>query len=171
MKIFAAHMDSSLHTAWLLTGSNLNDREQLLARARELLEQHGCRVKKTSSLYETASWGKEDEPAYLNQALEIETALNARQLMRHILKIEKAMGRIRKEKYAARIIDIDILLYGQEKHFYDLLKLPHPEIPNRRFVLEPMNEIAPDLNHPVLQKTMHELLLACTDPLPVKKYS
>lgn len=164
-------MEPQVQQAWLLTGSNLNDREAALAKARELLEVHGCRIVKTSSLYETASWGKTDEPAYLNQALQIETGLNARQLMRHLLKIEKAMGRVRKEKYASRIIDIDILLYGQEKHFYDLLKVPHPQMPNRRFVLVPMTEIAPDLVHPVLQKTMTELLALCTDPLPVTKYS
>lgn len=164
-------MNQQVQQAWLLTGSNLNDREAALAKARELLEVHGCKIIKASSLYETASWGKTDEPAYLNQALQIETGLNARQLMRHLLKIEKAMGRVRKEKYASRIIDIDILLYAQEKHFYDLLKVPHPQMPNRRFVLVPMTEIAPDLVHPVLQKTMTELLALCTDPLPVKKYS
>lgn len=81
------------------------------------------------------------------------------------------MGRVRKEKYGPRLIDIDILLFNNEIHNYTLLKLPHPEMQNRRFALLPMAEIAPELVHPVLKKTIAELLEACTDKLEVKKYS
>jgi 2-amino-4-hydroxy-6-hydroxymethyldihydropteridine diphosphokinase len=158
-----------MNKAYLLTGGNMGNREEHLATARELINQQCGSISKASSLYETAAWGKTDQPAFLNQALEVETALNARQLMRHILKIEKQMGRIRKEKYGPRIIDIDILLFNTEKYNYHFLKLPHPEMQNRRFALLPLVEVAPDVMHPVLNKTIAELLKECPDKLLVKK--
>jgi len=124
---------------------------------------------RSSSIYETEAWGKTDQPSFLNQALEISTSLNARQLMRKILKIEKEMGRIRKEKLGPRIIDIDILLYENEIHDLRFLKIPHPEMQNRRFVLVPLAEIDPTLQHPVFKKTIAELLEECPDNLEVKK--
>jgi 2-amino-4-hydroxy-6-hydroxymethyldihydropteridine diphosphokinase len=103
--------------------------------------------------------------------LNLSTKLNARQLIRRILKIETQMGRIRKEKLGPRIIDIDILFFNEEVYDLRFLKIPHPEIQNRRFALEPLAEICPDLVHPVLKKTITELLNECPDILPVKKYS
>jgi 2-amino-4-hydroxy-6-hydroxymethyldihydropteridine diphosphokinase len=158
-----------MNKAYLLTGGNIGNREKQLATARELIRQQCGRISNTSSLYETAAWGKTDQAAFLNQTLELETALNARQLMRHLLKIEKQMGRLRKEKYGPRIIDIDILLFNMEKYNYSFLKLPHPEMQNRRFALLPLAEIAPDAIHPVFNKTIGQLLKECTDELPVKK--
>ena len=160
-----------MNKAYLLTGSNLGDREQYLVKARLLIEEHCGKIMKASSLYETAAWGKTDQPSFLNQALELDTSLNAKQLIRRILKVEKIMGRIRDEKYGPRLIDIDILLFNNEKHNYQFLKLPHPEMQNRRFALLPLAEIAAGIIHPVLNKTIHELLKECTDELPVKKYS
>ncbi len=160
-----------MNNAYLLTGGNLGNRQQYLAIARELIAAHCGPVTAASGLYETAAWGNTDQPAFLNQALQIQTELNARQLIRHILKIEKMMGRIRKEKYGPRLIDIDILLFNNEKHQYHFLKVPHPEMQNRRFVLVPMAEIAPAAIHPVLQKNILELLNECPDALEVKKYS
>jgi 2-amino-4-hydroxy-6-hydroxymethyldihydropteridine diphosphokinase len=160
-----------MNTSYLLTGANLGDREQSLARAREILAEHCGDITNLSSLYETAAWGKEDQPAFLNQAVELQTTLNARQLIRKILKLEKQMGRVRTEKYAPRIIDIDILFYNDETHNYQFLKVPHPEVQNRRFALLPLAEIAGDLIHPVLNKSINELLSECKDLLPVKKYS
>ena len=160
-----------MFSAFLLTGSNLGERVDNLARARELIKLNIGKIVAASSLYETAAWGITEQPPFLNQALEIETSLNARQLMRKILKTEKLMGRIREEKYGPRLIDIDILLYNNEKHNYRFLKLPHPEMQNRRFALEPLGEIAPEAMHPVFKKTISQLLKECKDPLPVKKYN
>lgn len=160
-----------MNRAYLLTGGNSGNREENLALARELINRHCGIIVKTSSLYETAAWGKTDQPSFLNQALEVHTSFNARQLIRHILKVEKMMGRIREEKYGPRIIDIDILLFNNEKHNYRFLKLPHPEMANRRFALLPLAEIAAEAMHPVLKKTVAELLKECPDLLEVKKYS
>ena len=148
----------------------MGDREKNLATSCEWIEAECGKIVQASSLYETAAWGKTDQPGFLNQALEIHTSLNAKQLIRHILKIEKKMGRERKEKYDPRIIDIDILLFNDEIHKADFLKVPHPEMQNRRFVLEPLTEIAPQVVHPVFRKTIKELFNDCLDPLPVKKY-
>lgn len=158
-----------MNSAFLLTGGNLGDRKETLAKAKELIAAQCGTVAIVSSLYETAAWGNTDQPAFLNQALKVETTLSARQLMRRLLKLEKLMGRIRKEKYGPRIIDIDILLFNDETHDYPLLQLPHPEMQNRRFALLPLVEIAPDIVHPVLKKTIKQLLKECKDELEVKK--
>ena len=158
-----------MNKAYLLTGGNLGDRQQNLAIAVDHINEQCGSIITASSLYKTAAWGNTDQPAFLNQALEISTFLNARQLIRRLLKIEKQMGRIRKEKYGPRLIDIDILLFNNEKHNYQFLKLPHPEMQNRRFALLPLAEIAPATLHPVLNKTITELLNECTDELQVSR--
>ncbi|HEX3168377.1 MAG TPA: 2-amino-4-hydroxy-6-hydroxymethyldihydropteridine diphosphokinase [Chitinophagaceae bacterium] len=155
--------------AHLLIGGNLGDREENLLKAIALINEQCGPLIRASSVYETEAWGKTDQPSFLNQALEISTSLNARQLMRKILKIEKEMGRIRQEKLGPRIIDIDILLFGNEIHDLRFLKIPHPEMQNRRFVLVPLAEINSSLLHPVLKKTIAELLEECPDNLQVSK--
>ncbi|MEQ1677633.1 MAG: 2-amino-4-hydroxy-6-hydroxymethyldihydropteridine diphosphokinase [Chitinophagaceae bacterium] len=160
-----------MNNAYLLTGGNLGNREENLAKATELIGESCGTIIAASALYETAAWGNTEQPAFLNQALKIETDLNAKQLIRRILKAEKQMGRTREEKYGPRIIDIDILLFNNEKHNYPFLKVPHPEMQNRRFVLIPLAEIAPDEIHPVFKKSITQLLVECPDELPVKKYS
>jgi 2-amino-4-hydroxy-6-hydroxymethyldihydropteridine diphosphokinase len=159
-----------MNTAFLLIGGNLRNREKNFETAKALIEQHCGVILNSSSLYETAAWGKTDQPSFLNQALEIETKLNAKRLMKRILKLEKMMGRERKEKYGPRIIDIDILLFNEEQYDYPFLKIPHPEMQNRRFALTPLAEIAPDLRHPVFKKSISQLLKECPDQSGVKKY-
>jgi len=158
-----------MNKAYLLTGGNMGDRQENLATAHECIGQQCGDIISASSLYETAAWGKKDQPSFLNQVLEIQTSLSPQQLLKKILHIEKQIGRIRKEKYGPRIIDIDILLFNDEVYDYPSLKIPHPELQNRRFALVPFAEIAPDLIHPVLKKTIAELLIICPDKLAVKK--
>ena len=158
-----------MNKAYLLIGGNLGDRKANLSKANELISEQCGVITKASSLYETAAWGITDQPSFLNQALEISTSLNAKQLMRKILKIEKMMGRKRKEKFGPRIIDIDILFYEDEIHDITFLKIPHPELQNRRFVLVPLAEINSEIQHPVLKKTIAELLEECPDNLEVTK--
>jgi 2-amino-4-hydroxy-6-hydroxymethyldihydropteridine diphosphokinase len=160
-----------MNIAYLLTGGNLGDRMAALKTAEEMVDRQCGHVMQASSLYETAPWGNTDQPAFLNQALAIQTGLNAKQLIRYILKIEKLMGRIRKEKNGPRIIDIDILLFNQEIFNYSFLTVPHPELQNRRFALMPLAEIAPDIIHPIFNKTTSQLLHECKDELGVIKYN
>ena len=158
-----------MNKTYLLTGGNLGNRLAFLSQAKELLSEYCGVITAASSFYETAAWGNTNQAAFLNQALEITTTLNAQQLIRKILKIEKLMGRIRKEKYGPRNIDIDILLYNDEVHEMPFLKIPHPEMQNRRFALMPLAEIAPGLIHPVFKRSIMELLDDCTDGLEVNK--
>ena len=152
-----------------MIGGNLGNREENFERAKEMIKEHCGEIIKSSALYETEAWGKTDQPSFLNQAVEIETKMSAKQLMRCILKLEKMMGRERKEKYGPRIIDIDILLFNNGQYDYSFLKIPHPEMQNRRFALIPLREIAPDLQHPVFKKSISQLLAECPDESDVKK--
>lgn len=158
-----------MNTAFVLVGSNLGDKEENFKSAKAFIEEKIGRIIRSSSLYETAAWGKTDQPAFLNQALQIQTNLTARELMREILKIEKDMGRERREKYGPRIIDIDILLFNEEQRDDPDLRIPHPELQNRLFALIPLAEIAPNLHHPVFKKSILHLLKECPDQLAVKK--
>ena len=158
-----------MRTAHLLIGGNLGNRKENLSKAVSLINEQCGSLTRSSSIYETEAWGNTDQPSFLNQALEISTSLTARQLMRKVLKIEEEMGRVRKEKLGPRIIDIDILLFENEIHDLRFLKIPHPEMQNRRFVLIPLAEINSNLQHPVLKKTIAELLEECPDNLEVKK--
>ena len=156
-------------TAYLLTGSNLGDRASSLQKANALIAQSCGKIISFSSLYETAPWGLLEQPAFLNQAIAVETSLEPEELMQALLEIEAAMGRIRDARYGPRIIDLDILLYDQVIMEQPILRLPHPALPQRRFALTPLAEIAPALIHPVLQKNIQELLAECTDDSDVQK--
>lgn len=155
---------------FLLIGGNLGDREQNLEEARNLIARYCGTITQLSSVYDTAAWGKTDQPSFLNQALEVSTKLTAQQLMEQILKLEKMMGRERKEKYGPRLIDIDILLFDDEIYHDSSLTIPHPEMQNRRFVLTPLTEIAADVRHPGFNKSISQLLMECPDNSRVKKY-
>lgn len=154
---------------FLLLGSNLGDREGYLQKAIGLIEAELGRVTQKSSIYETEAWGKTDEPNYLNQVVRINTTLSARQVLEKVLQIETKMGRIREEKWGSRIIDVDILFYGQDIINEPGLIVPHPELHNRKFTLEPLNEMVSDLQHPVLKKSIFQLKSELKDDLIVKK--
>ncbi len=158
-----------MNKAYLLIGGNIGDRNKNLNEAIDFIARECGSVTKSSSIYETAAWGKTDQPDFLNQCLLIQTSLTAPDLMKQILRIEEKMGRKRKEKNDPRIIDIDILFFNAEVLQTDFLTLPHPQLQNRRFVLVPLTEIAPMLVHPVLKKTITTLLKECPDKLEVKK--
>ncbi len=158
-----------MNKVYLLIGGNMGNREANFAKANGYIELLCGPVIQSSSLYETAAWGKTDQPSFLNQALEIETELNAEHLIKQVLEIEKLMGRERNEKYGPRIIDIDILLFNNDEYDLPFLKIPHPEMQNRRFALTPLAEIAGDLQHPVFKKSITRLLKECSDKLEVKK--
>lgn len=155
------------NTPFLLLGTNVGDTKKNLTSARNVIELSVGPILKASSLYQTKAWGKTDQPDFLNQAIQVETGLHAHELLDQILMEEQSMGRIRTEKWSERIIDIDILLYGNEIISSSSLIIPHPQLPNRRFALEPLAEIAPHFIHPVFGVTIVELLDRCADPLQV----
>jgi 2-amino-4-hydroxy-6-hydroxymethyldihydropteridine diphosphokinase len=154
---------------FLLLGSNLGDRRHFLQLAIEYIEKDIAPVVKASSIYETQSWGKTDEPDYFNQVISLQTNLPAKNLLEKILYIENTLGRMRKEKWGSRKIDIDILFYGDAVINEENLQIPHPELHKRRFTLEPLAEIAPDLMHPLLNKSVLQLKSELKDSLIVKK--
>nr|WP_199083053.1 2-amino-4-hydroxy-6-hydroxymethyldihydropteridine diphosphokinase [Pedobacter sp. ASV19] len=157
-------------TVYLLLGSNLGERHQLITDAIDYLKKEVGVVIGISSFYETAAWGKEDQPSFLNVAVELETRFPAMDVLKKILSIEKELGRVRHEKWGARLIDIDLILYGNEIiDVPDRLQVPHPQMQFRKFVLVPLAEIAGDVVHPVLGVKISEILISLADNLPVIK--
>ena len=156
---------------YLLLGSNQGNRLQNLKDAKEGLSRKVGNITRESSIYITAAWGITDQPDFLNQVLVMDTPMSAEELLYHLLAIEKQMGRERTYRNAPRLIDIDILFFGKQHIVTKELVIPHPRMSQRRFVLAPLNQLAPAMKHPVLQLTMHQLLHQCTDPLDVKKFS
>ena len=135
--------------AYLGLGSNLGNRKANLDQAVELLKAHpGIQINKVSSYYETEPVGYTDQPDFLNAAVEIETELSPRELLNTVLDIENKMGRKRTIRWGPRVIDIDILLYGTGQIEEEGLQIPHPRMMERRFVIEPLSEIAPELKLP-----------------------
>ena len=158
-----------MNTAYLLLGSNLKNPEQQLSTARNLIVAEIGEIINTSSLYATAAWGNTNQPDFLNQVIVVNSDFSAETLMETILKIEENMGRIRTKKNAPREIDIDILFFNNDIINLPELIVPHPLLQERKFVLIPLNEIAPHFKHPILLKTTQELLEMCTDSLDVQK--
>ena len=160
----------TLAEALLLLGSNIGDRKFNFDSAKSEIENQAGTIIQTSRLYETAAWGNENQPAFLNQAISISTSLSAEELLQTLLDIEKKLGRIRSTEWMPRIIDIDILMIGNLMLHSADLEIPHPRMHLRRFTLTPLQEIAADEIHPVLNKTISQLLNECNDPLDVKLF-
>lgn len=163
-------MGLDLKKAYLLLGSNLGNREQYLSNAIDAINKNAGSIYLKSSIYETEAWGKTDQPGFLNLAIAIETRLTPIQLLESVLHIEADLGRVRHEKWGARMIDIDIIFYeDQIVNEENVLIIPHPEMQNRKFVLEPLAEIAPDFIHPIIKRSILQMLKTLCDPLAVEK--
>lgn len=145
---------------YLSLGSNIGDRERNLRTAIERLAAPGLRALRTSPVYETEPVDVTDQRWFLNLVMEAETTLFPLQLLARVQKVERVLGRVRTVPKGPRIIDIDILLYGTAVMRGGKLEIPHPRMAERRFVLVPLHDLAPDLRHPVVRKTVAELLRA-----------
>jgi len=156
-----------METAYLLLGTNLGDRAHNLTSAHRLLNEIGS-IKALSPVYITAAWGRTDQPDFYNQAIEISTKLEPAELLKSIKSIEIRTGRTNIIRWGPRILDIDILFYGNFIIETENLVIPHPRMHERRFALIPLHDICPNLIHPISGKTIAELLESCTDALPVR---
>lgn len=153
----------SVHTAWLGFGSNLGNRRENLSRACELIEKKGDRIVKRSAIYESPAWGFESKNSFYNMCLRIETKKSPGEFLQFLHDIEKQMGRERAGVYIDRNIDIDILFYDSLVIESPEIRIPHPRISERMFVLEPLAEIAPELIHPISGLSVDKLRRNCKD--------
>lgn len=156
---------------YLLLGTNMGDRAALLIQARREIAREIGALRCVSSIFETEAWGNTDQPNYLNQVVLAATPLKPLRLLEKINRIEKRMGRIRVSKWDSRLIDIDILYYGDQVIDEANLQIPHPHLPSRRFALVPMQEIAPEFTHPLSGATTTELLAQTSDKLAVRLFN
>ncbi len=154
--------------AYLLLGSNMGDKKMWLDKAIDALKKHGD-IKSVSSYYETEAWGGHTSESFINVALSLATRKSSDELLEALLLTEKELGRIRdsQKRYGERTIDIDILMYGDEIVQKDHLQIPHPRLHERKFALVPLAEIHPNILHPLLNRSISELLHTCSDDLNV----
>ena len=158
-----------MNDVYILLGGNLGDKSKIFEETRKHIAESIGTITKRSSVYVTEAWGFESEP-FWNQALLSKTTLPPHELMKQTQAIEIMMGRIKHtDQYEARPIDIDILFYADLQLNTMNLTIPHPKIGDRRFVLVPLNEIAPDMIHPVTGLTIKAMLMQCTDGLKVER--
>jgi 2-amino-4-hydroxy-6-hydroxymethyldihydropteridine diphosphokinase len=154
---------------YILLGGNLGDKNRIFSDARARLNEKVGKITALSAVYETEPWGFESDDLFWNQVVEISTSLSPEEVLRQTQQTELKLGRIRKaNQYDSRIIDIDILFYGDQVVEEENLSIPHPRIQERKFVLVPLSEMVPDLIHPVFQKSIRQLLAECADPLKVE---
>ena len=159
-----------MNQVFLLLGGNLDDRFGLLSIAKEDISKEIGEILQESSIYETAPWGFESEQNFLNQVIIVSTSLSPIQVLRKCQIIENKLGRVRKsEHYASRTMDIDILFYNEEIINTTELIVPHKRLHKRRFTLEPLVELAPNFMHPVIRKSLFEIMKECTDEADIKK--
>ncbi|MDZ7896752.1 MAG: 2-amino-4-hydroxy-6-hydroxymethyldihydropteridine diphosphokinase [Arcicella sp.] len=155
---------AKFQTVYLLLGSNLGNRAEILINAIKLIDEKVGVIISQSEHYQTKPWGKTDQPDFLNIAIGISTNLIPTEVLERTQAIEEQLGRVRLEKWGARLIDIDIIFYGQEViDIPNYLKIPHPLVQERIFALKPLAEIAPNYIHPIFGKTISELLKVIQD--------
>jgi 2-amino-4-hydroxy-6-hydroxymethyldihydropteridine diphosphokinase len=145
--------------AYIGIGSNLGNREETCEKAITLLENKGINITKRSPMIETEPWGVQDQPKFINMAVEVETGCRPQELLQKLKEIEATLGRRKERRWGPRNIDLDILFYNSLVVKTPELEIPHPHIQERAFILKPLSEIAPDKIHPVLKRTVRELLL------------
>jgi 2-amino-4-hydroxy-6-hydroxymethyldihydropteridine diphosphokinase len=158
-----------MNQIFLLLGSNLGNKRAVLEQTANIIGFRVGKIFASSSFFETEPWGNADQPSFVNQVIGVTSLLGAKDLLDVCKKIEKEMGRESNEKWGPRLIDIDILFFGNDIIESDALSIPHPQLHLRRFTLEPLHEIASELVHPIFKKTISELLLECTDRSEVHK--
>lgn len=157
------------HLVYLALGSNLGKRSENLRQAREALDAQGW-LKDSSQIFETPPWGIVDQPSFLNQVVKIETSYSPARLLNFLKRLEVQLGRTPAERYGPRVIDIDILFYDEAIIEQRKLKIPHPRLAERAFVLVPLAELAPQLRHPLTHLTATEML-ELVDTSGIRNYS
>lgn len=160
-----------MNTVYILLGANLGDPLAQLERAKTHIDLKIGRIIAVSSTYKSEAWGLEEQPVFYNKIVCVKTPFSAHECLYLCQEIETKLGRIRKEKWGARLIDLDILYYNNDIIETDSLQVPHPYLADRRFTLIPLVEIAADYKHPIVGKTNLELLQQTTDTLSVEKTS
>jgi 2-amino-4-hydroxy-6-hydroxymethyldihydropteridine diphosphokinase len=148
---------------YLSLGGNLGNTIEIFENSLKILAKKVGKITKLSAFYQTSAWGPVVQDDFINQVIELETMLSARELLAILLEVELEMGRKRKERWGPRSLDLDILFFGNEIISEENLEVPHPRLAERKFVLIPLSEIAPSYVHPVFQKTIQQLLLECQD--------
>lgn len=147
-----------MNRAYIAFGSNLGNKTEIIDRAFIFIENNDMKITKKSEMYETEPYGYADQPNFINGAIEVHTHLNCREVLKRLLSIEAELGRVRQFKWGPRVIDLDIIFFNDEVYDEEDLIVPHPDMHNRNFVLKPLNDICPDYLHPILNKTVAELL-------------
>lgn len=161
-----------MNRLYILLGGNLGDKQKVFSETRERLNKLLGEITSRSAVYETEPWGFESSDLFWNQVLEISTSLSPEEVLCLTQQTEIELGRIRHpDQYSSRVMDIDILFYGNQVINQKNLVIPHPRIQERKFALIPLCDVAPDLVHPIFQKSIIRLLEECTDQLNVKKKS
>jgi 2-amino-4-hydroxy-6-hydroxymethyldihydropteridine diphosphokinase len=160
-----------MNEAYLCLGGNLGNCKEIFAKCLELMALKGIVIERRSAIYISPAWGMENAPDFYNQVVKVNLRQEPGDLLQILLGIEKELGRERSpgKRYESRTIDLDILFFNSEVIDTEELHVPHPRLHLRRFVLEPMHEIAPGLVHPVLKKTIAQLLKECPDASAVKR--
>ena len=159
-----------MNTVYIQLGSNITGRRSFITRSIQQIEKNIGEIIATSSVFETTPWGSENQNNFLNSVIKIKTPFDAFKVLRKSQEIENNLGRKRIKKWGKRTIDIDILFYNNEIINTDNLNIPHPLIHQRKFVLIPLSEIAPNYIHPMLKKNVSNLLSECEDNQKVVNY-